>query len=190
MSSILLEGSDTPLFEVDNAGEGLRIVGQANESNTFFFGESGEFDGAATEDVITGGLLSDIVFAGEGDDVVFGRAGNDFIDGGEGNDVLQGQEGDDVLVGGSGEDTLIGGSGADTFEFFSGDFAEGELDVIRDFGDGEDSIFIRGIGADANVSYNSETGIVSVDDNDIIKLDNNPADITIDNSNGDDWELF
>ena len=188
MSSILLEESSNPLFEIDDADGGLRIVGQSDEANLFKVVESGEFDGVNVDDTISGGLLGDIISAGAGNDIIFGQAGDDFIEGEEGNDMLLGGDGDDVLRGGTGSDIMTGGAGTDTFEFFAEDFAAGELDTITDFDD--DIIVLRGIGADADVSYNSTTGKVSVDGQEVIKLDDDP-NITIENIDGsDDWELF
>lgn len=198
MSSILLEGSTEPMFVSDDTSDGLRIVGQDNQANVFRFDETGEFDFTRTDDVAIGGSRGDIIFSGLGDDAIFGLAGNDYLDGEGGNDTLQGEEGndilrggagDDVLNGGAGSDTMIGGAGSDRFEFFSADLGEGELDVIRNFVDGDDRIVIKGV--DENVTYDETTGIVSVGEDQIIKLDNQPAedDITIEND-GDDWELF
>ncbi len=200
MSSILLEGSTEPIFVSDDTSDGLKIVGQQNEANEFKLDETGEFDLTRTNDQINGGSRDDIIFAGAGDDAIFGLAGNDYLDGEEGNDTLQGEEGNDILRGGAGDDflrggrgsdTMIGGAGSDMFEFFSVDWAEGELDVIKDFGDGDDLIVIKGVDEGVEVTYHETTGIVSVGEEEIIKLDNQPAedDITIENNDGN-WELF
>ncbi len=187
MSSILLEGSSNPLFAIDDAEGGLRIVGQSEESNLFIVAESGEFDGANVDDTISGGLLGDIISAGAGNDIIFGQAGDDLLEGEEGNDLLIGGDGDDVLRGGTGSDIMTGGAGTDTFEFFAEDLAAG-LDTITDFDD--DIIVLREIGADANVSYNSTTGKVSVDGQEVIILTED-SELTIENIEGsDDWELF
>lgn len=180
MSSILAEGSTAPLFEVQDANGGLRIIGQTDQVNSFSIDEDGD-------DTVVGGLLTDIIQAGLGNDILIGQAGEDVLDGEEGKDILLGGDGDDILRGGAGADILTGGAGDDVFEFFADDLVEGELDTITDFAD--DTIVIRGIGADANVAYDSTTGKVSVNGNEVIKLDKD-LDITAENIDGDDWELF
>lgn len=176
MSSILLEGSSDPLFEVQDSDGGLRIVGQTEESNLFEVGGAGE-------DVIVGGQASDIIETGMGDDIVFGQAGDDFINGGEGDDVLIGGAGSDVIRGGAGSDIIIGGEDSDVFEFFAEDFAEGDLDIVKGFAD--DIITIEGA---ESVSYDSTTGMVSVDGEEAIQLDEG-TDVTITETD-DGFTLF
>lgn len=194
MSSILLEDSSTePLFEVQGDNGGLTIMGQTDQVNIFSIGEGD--NGVGGSDAIVGGDLTDIISAGLGNDIIIGGAGADILEGEEGNDILIGEAGADVLRGGSGTDIITGGEGDDKFEFFADDFAPGEVDKITDFTQGEDGsiedvIILRGIGAGADVSYDSATGKVSIGDNEIIQLDKN-LDLTIDNADGDeDWELF
>ena len=194
MSSILLEDSSTePLFEVQGDNGGLTIIGQTDQVNIFSVGEGD--NGVGGSDAIVGGNLTDIISAGLGNDIIIGGAGADILEGEEGNDILIGEAGADVLRGGSGTDIITGGEGDDKFEFFADDFAPGEVDEITDFTQGEDGsiedvIILRGIGASADVSYDSATGKVSIGDNEVIQLDKN-LDLTIDNADGDeDWELF
>lgn len=139
-----------------------------------------------TQQIITGGQ-SDSIFAlggndrvnsGGGDDVVFGGAGNDIIVGGAGNDVLKGGTGNDILEGGIGDDQLFGGAGADTMtgsageDTFAFNFADaGLVDEITDFTAGEDTIFIQGAGSNATVTYDTNTGIVFVNGQAFIQLD-------------------
>lgn len=195
MSSILVESTE-PLFEVQDDSGGLRIIGQTDQANFFSIGESNfNEEPVGGDDVVSGGSLSDQINSGLGNDILIGQAGDDFLDGEEGNDIIIGGDGDDVLRGGTGSDILTGGEGDDKFEFFAEDFAEGELDKITDFTQGEDgsiedTISLRGIGENAEVSYDPLTGRVSVGDSEIIQLDKN-LDITVDNSdNNEDWELF
>ncbi|MGK7948446.1 MAG: calcium-binding protein [Xenococcaceae cyanobacterium] len=176
MSSILLEGSSDPLFEVQDADGGLRIVGQTEESNLFVIGGAGS-------DVVSGGSEGDIIETGMGDDIAFGQSGDDFLDGGEGDDVLVGGQGDDVIIGGAGSDTIIGGEGTDVFEFFAEDFAEGDLDIVKGFAD--DVIAIKGV---QSVEYDSTTGMVSVDGEEAIKLDEG-TDVSITETD-DGFTLF
>ena len=194
MSSILLEEFSTePLFEVQSGNGGLSIIGQTDQVNMFAVGEGD--NGIGGSDSIVGGNLTDIIQAGLGNDIIVGGAGADILEGEEGNDILIGEAGADILRGGSGADMLTGGEGDDKFEFFADDFAAGEMDRITDFTQGEDGsiedvIMLRGIGADADVSYDSATGKVSVDGNEIIQLDKN-LDLNALNVEGEeDWELF
>lgn len=188
MSSILLaEASTAPLFEVQDANGSLQIIGQSDQVNAFSIDENGLSEEPVNDDTVVGGLLTDIIRGGLGNDILIGQAGDDVLEGEEGNDILLGGDGDDILRGGAGADILTGGAGDDIFEFFADDLVEGELDTITDFAD--DTILIRGIGADADVAYDSTTGKVSVNGNEVIKLDKD-LDITAENIDGDDWELF
>ena len=74
-----------------------------------------------------------MVFGGEGADYLNGAFGNDTLVGGAGNDILQGWTGDDVLT---------GGAGADKFQFAFNNPKGMGTDLITDFNDGEDKIFI------------------------------------------------
>ncbi len=201
MSSILLDTSTMPLFQEVNASGGLDIEGQQNASNEFFISGDGN-------DSVIGGLKSDTIEAGDGDDFIsgldgddelLGEGGDDTIIGGGGDDLLDGGTGDDLLDGGTGVDTMTGGSGNDIFQFSADNLIPGEIDEVVDFNlnelGEEDLIRLQGIGSDAIVEYNSETGFISVNGEDIIQL--NPGlnitglNITIDNSDGDDtWDLF
>lgn len=187
MSSILAEGSTAPLFEVQDTNGSLEIIGQTDQVNSFSIDETGFNEEPVNNDTVVGGLLTDIIRGGLGNDLLFGQAGDDVLEGEEGNDILLGGDGDDVLRGGAGADKLTGGAGDDIFEFFAEDLVEGELDTITDFAD--DLIVLRGIGADADVAYDSMTGKVSVNGDEVIKLDKD-LDITAENTDGDDWELF
>lgn len=69
-----------------------------------------------------------------------GVGGNDVLEGGAGNDWLFGQGGDDILIGGAGNDVLFGGSGNDTFVWNAGDRGGNYHDIVKDFGNGEDTL--------------------------------------------------
>ena len=74
---------------------------------------------------------------GSGRDWIWGEAGDDY--------VLLAGAGDDFIYGGAGEDHIIGagGAGADIFEFrFQSPRGMG-TDIITDFKDGEDLIYIN-----------------------------------------------
>jgi Ca2+-binding RTX toxin-like protein len=87
--------------------------------------------------------------------------GSDSLSGGAGNDRLFGGGGDDVLDGGVGADTLTGGSGKDTFILRPGDGGASEslADVIADFQDGTDLLFLAGaITSPSQLSFVSGAG--------------------------------
>ena len=186
MSSILSEMSSAPLMEDTNDDGGLDIIGRQGTSNQFFV----EGDG---DDFITGGSTFDRIEAGDGNDIISGLKGDDQLFGEDGNDIIIGGAGDDVIEGGAGSDIMTGGAGSDIFIFDAEDLVPGEIDTIKDFspsGDLEDSIVLQGIGSDADVEYDSQTGLISVNGEDFIRLDAG-LDITVDNNDGDDtWELF
>ena len=123
--------------------------------------------GFAANDVVTGGDQTDVIMSGDGDDNIQGSFGDDFLFGGLGDDIVRGDAGDDVLVGQEGSDIAIGGEGADTFEFFADQFSAGELDTILDFEVDADQIAIVG---STDVTYNSVTGLVSVDGVEVIEV--------------------
>lgn len=175
--------------------------------------------GAGDADVFTGDG-NDIIFGGNGDDILRGGDGDDQIRGGLGADFLSGGSGDDTLRGGlpaidqdgnllpilDGDDnpildedgnqlvgdTLNGGSGNDVFEFTVSEFESGIVDTIEDFkADGDaDMIKIFGTGAaDASVTYDANTGVVSINGEEAIKVGEG-LDITVEQNENDNWELF
>ena len=80
----------------------------------------------------------------DGKDILIGienvnaGSGNDKIYGSKGSNILNGGTGNDLLVGGLGNDKLIGGKGKDIFKLSTGK----GYDLIQDFKDKEDKIFI------------------------------------------------
>ncbi len=95
------------------------------------------------DDVLDGGDGNDALWGGTGADVLRGAKGFDRLYGQIGDDVLFGGAGGDVLAGGPGDDVVFGGAGADEFHFANGDGS----DVIRDFGRGDNSVLIAGLGS-------------------------------------------
>ena len=197
-------------FNSSIVGENLEIVGQQGEENII------EVKGDSPI-TLFGGSLNDEITTGAGDASVFGGDGNDLIQGGIGDDIFLGGEGDDIIssglgadfvFGGAGDDTirgglpgmdldnpigdtLDGGAGADVFEFALDEFVSGAVDEIVDFQADEfaDSIRIFGVG-DGSVSYNADTGIVSVNDQEAIDIG---TDLDVEATREDDsdtWELF
>ena len=196
MSSILLDTSTTPLFQETNQNGGLNIIGQEETSNKFFISGDGD-------DSIIGGLKSDQIETGDGNDFISGldgddallsEGGDDTIIGGNGDDLLDGGDGDDLLKGGMGADIMTGGAGNDIFEFSAENLIPGEIDRITDFAEDnefEDIIKLQGVSSDADVQYDRQTGLISVNGENIIQLDPG-LNITIDAPENDDntWELF
>lgn len=146
------------------AGAGNDVVDAGKGDDTVMGGEG--------DDYLAGGLDNDQLFGDAGNDVIFGGSENDMLSGGSGDDRLEGGTGDDTLIGGTGKDIAIGGDGADTFAFEAGDLKiwsdlEGsdaekyaQLDVIRDFKIGEDSI-----------SFGEDMGVSELDDLSIWRVD-------------------
>jgi Ca2+-binding RTX toxin-like protein len=219
MCSVLADFSTNPAIMESNDSMGLDIIGKDGQTNFFvvegggddviiggnktdfiksglgddiLFGGSGDdiLDGGPGNDILNGGAGNDVLRGGDGDDILFGGAGNDVLEGGDGDDILLGGKGNDIIRPGKGVDIMIGGVGKDVFEFFADDLVPGEMNRILDFTSAEDTIRFKGIGNDANVVYDSTTGKVSVNGEDILQIDPG-LDLTIDDSdNNGNWELF
>ncbi len=88
----------------------------------------------------------DTLFGLDGNDKLFGNRGDDTLYGGEGNDKLFGGAGNDTLIGGAGKDIMKGGAGADVFVFNDiSDSNAGQIDRIKDFETGIDTVDLAGI---------------------------------------------
>jgi Ca2+-binding RTX toxin-like protein len=74
--------------------------------------------------------------APSGGGTVLGTTGFDVLHGLSGDDILSAGAGDDILTDGAGSDMLAGGAGADVFLLS----ADGRVDTITDFQQGEDRI--------------------------------------------------
>ena len=211
MSSIVTLGTPGSAFDSTIIGENLDVIAPQGQENIITVeGDSPiSIVGGALNDTITAGAGDANILAGKGDDLVNGGIGNDTIQGGDGNDTLNGGIGADLILGGAGNDlirgglpgmgadgepmgdTLQGGAGEDIFEFAQSEFESGAVDEILDFqADGfADLIRIVGVG-DGNVSYNPETGIISIDGKEAIDVGTD-LDLDISRKEGTDtWELF
>ncbi|MEM8673038.1 MAG: hypothetical protein AAGF83_04095 [Cyanobacteria bacterium P01_G01_bin.67] len=211
MSSIVTLETPGSTFDTTIVGENLEIVAQQGEENII----EAKGDSPIT---IFGGSLADDITTGAGDASVFGGDGNDSIMGGIGDDIIQGGEGADIInsgigadfvFGGAGSDTirgglpggsdnnpmgdvLSGGDGADVFEFAKGEFDSGAVDQIVDFQADGFADFIRIFGVtEGGVSYNPETGLVSINGKEAIDIGTG-LDIDVKKEGGDSntWELF
>ena len=102
-------------------------------------------DGAAGDDLLTGGGGADFALGSAGSDTIFGGAGDDSLLGGSQRDELNGGDGNDVLLGqGSTKDTLTGGLGDDRIDGGGGD-------VLLEFGDADLTLTdstLDGLGSD------------------------------------------
>lgn len=82
------------------------------------------------------------VYGSKFNDALTGDGKNNVLYGGLGDDTLSGGAGEDILNGQDGNDTMIGGADADTFVFEATYQRAGEVDTIKDFEDGLDTIFV------------------------------------------------
>lgn len=211
MSSIVSLETPGSTFESTIVGENLEIIGQQGEENiievkgdspiTIIGGSLGdEITTGAGDATVLGGDGNDSIMGGIGDDVILGGEGADIINSGIGADFVFGGAGDDIITGGlpgmdsDGEpmgDILSGGAGADVFEFALGEFESGAVDEIVDFkADGfADSIRILGV-SDSSVSYDADTGMVSIDGQAVIDIGTDLDLEVTKKSDNDTWELF
>ncbi|MFM2314195.1 MAG: hypothetical protein RLZZ04_3471 [Cyanobacteriota bacterium] len=157
-------------------------------------------DGGEDNDILKGGAGNDKMRGGIGNDLMDGGAGNDFLEGNDGNDILKGGPGDDKLDGGAGNDTLrggagkdefIGGTGNDLFAFVANELESGIVDKIIDFQqDGADRLRIVGAG-DSVVSYNAQTGMVTIDGQDAIDIGAGVEGLEVKQiKDTDNWEIM
>lgn len=183
-------------------GSGLAIQGSEGEENIIELTGDADVDlilAGESEDMVDLGAGEDQVFTGEGDDIIMGGNGNDILRGGVGDDVIHGELGDDTIIGGVGNDTIRGGLGSDllkgsagddVFEFAATEFEGGSMDEIVDFQEDGFADVIKIFGsADTTVAYDADTGIVSVDGTEAIKLAKD-LDIEATQNENDTWELF
>ncbi|ELS04118.1 putative calcium-binding protein [Xenococcus sp. PCC 7305] len=153
---------------------GNDLIYATNDNELINGGDGFDYiDGQGGNDVISGGDEMDFILGGDGNDLISGGNGDDMIDGGAGHDIVYGGSGSDQLSGGAGDDVFV-------FEFF-----DDGVDTISDFKVGEDTIKIHGAGSDANVDYNQDTGSLSVNGEEIAKLD-----AGLDGWNDDSYEVF
>ncbi len=102
----------------------------------------------------------------------------------EGNDVIESGASNFVIDGGIDRQDDKG-KGDRKFVFsLDDDLSLEDVKHIPDFDPQTDPLHFQGISADANVDYNSETGMLSIDGKDIVRLD---AELDIDE---DDYELL
>jgi Ca2+-binding RTX toxin-like protein len=189
MSSIVVD-IDVANFN----GEGLDIVGTENadvltgtNDGELIKGLAGDDEISASDgdDFIMGNAANDTIGGGDGDDTILGGTGGDLIFAYKGDDVVNAGKGNDIIRSGEGSDILFGGDGKDIFTFELKDFADGSMDTVADFDIDEDQIFIQGLTDQNAVGFDSKTGMVTVDGEEIIQFENIDA---VDST--EDFELF
>jgi len=158
-------GSDWLYFTESTLAGGatlsLTTLGATGFENLVGSGANEILQGNSSGNQIAGGGGVDTLYGGDGNDALFAGdpsvAGieannvspdttNDQLFGGGGNDRLYGSAGNNTLDGGLGADSLRGGSGVDTFILRPGDGGASEAlaDVIADFQDGTDLLYMAG----------------------------------------------
>jgi Ca2+-binding RTX toxin-like protein len=117
---------------------------------TYLGESSGNIDGTAGSDSLTGDSTNNLIQGFGGSDLLLGADGDDTIDGGSGLDTLQGDAGDDFLTGGSSSDQYRyqAGDGADTIQ----DVGSGTSDMIIVTGYTSNQLSFARIGSDLVIS--------------------------------------
>ncbi|MGZ9809181.1 M10 family metallopeptidase C-terminal domain-containing protein [Pseudoroseicyclus sp. H15] len=144
-------GDDTVMGNVGDdtlfGNGGIDDLGGGEGNDTLYGGRHDDFlNGSVGDDMLYGGDDDDSILGGQGFDEIYGGSGNDRIDGQADDDFIYGDAGDDIIWaklgndtidGGAGDDDLYGGAGADVFIY-----ADGGVDVIHDFENDLDTIYI------------------------------------------------
>ncbi|OED50380.1 hypothetical protein AB838_02430 [Rhodobacteraceae bacterium (ex Bugula neritina AB1)] len=154
-------------LQLDNGSGGGSggSTGQATMGNdAITLTSSGNLDGLAGNDTLTGSSGSDRLDGNDGRDKLKGMGGHDALNGGSQADTLQGGGGDDDLNGGSGNDKLRGQSGSDDIDGGSGndklwggtgrDTLDGGSGNDKLTGKGGGDIFVFSSGDDTVTDFN------------------------------------
>jgi hypothetical protein len=169
----------------------------ANGGSDLIFGNGGNdtiWGGSQdnSKDTIDGGSGNDLLGGDGGADSVIGGTGNDTIWGWDGNDTLRGDDGDDVIGGDTGDDTINAGDGDDAvFGHDGNDTVKGGRGADFIVGDETDSpdvsvkptIKVTGInldGASSDVSFNDNSGKLTLGENVKGSRYNNEIDFDVD----------
>lgn len=175
MSSIIVN-----IEAADFSGEGLDIIGTEGADILSGTNDGELVDGLAGndristsdgDDFIIGGVGNDTLGAGAGNDTVLGGEDSDLIFAFDGDDVVNAGDGNDIIYGGRGSDILFGGAGRDNFVFDTDDFEDGSVDIIADFELGEDQFLIRGLSEDDAIAFDSTTGSISLNGEEVIRFE-------------------
>ena len=156
--TVTQDGDDAVIDLTAHGGGTIRLEGKSvdhvYERNFLFKAIEGDEGvntlwGDGSDNTIHGRGGDDWIAGLEGDDTLYGDEGDDVLRGSGGNDELFGGSGNDSISGMGGNDTLHGGAGSDEFVFraygryflLPGQPNPGN-DVISDFTDGEDHIWL------------------------------------------------
>ena len=156
--TVTQDGDDAVIDLTAHGGGTIRLEGKSvdhvYERNFLFKAIEGDewvntLWGDGSDNTIHGRGGDDWIAGLEGDDTLYGDEGDDVLRGSGGNDELFGGSGNDSISGMGGNDTLHGGAGSDEFVFraygryflLPGQPNPGN-DVISDFTDGEDHIWL------------------------------------------------
>ena len=206
---VVVEQGEENIIQIKGNGEVGVTGGSLKDEITTGAGDAIIFGGGG-DDIITTGNGNDVVRGGDGDDMLVSGNGADVLLGGAGNDILRSgkaamdEDGNSMaILNEKGQivendpesaygDVLKGGTGDDIFQFNAAEFEDGVVDKIVDFKDDgfADTIKIFNVGADGKVSYDNETGIVSVNGNKAIDIGAGKEVDFKDNEDGDTWDLF
>ena len=168
-------GDDFVDYGINNGNSGVRIYGEEG-NDTIYISEGAAYGGAGNDSIevqsytkdddsesfatIYGGtgtdsldseLDEDTLEGGYGNDYIYGSKGKDSISGWGGNDYIDGGANDDTILGGRGANTIYGGTGVDLI--YTSDSISSVTDGVYGNdgeiygGDGDDTIYISGTGA-------------------------------------------
>jgi hypothetical protein len=170
-----ISGGD--IGDIISAGAGNDTIAGLDGNDTLS-GEEGndKLQDNAGNSILDGGIGDDSLAGGEGNDSLVGGEGNDTLNDRFGNNTLEGGAGDDRIIVTDGNNILTGGAGRDTFHFKLTESSQ-QINEITDFQTESDRIIIQTSESDPVASYDRETGILSLGDRDVARLD---ADLDID----------
>jgi len=134
-------GNDTIRYDRSGVTDGVTVDLSQKTATGMWDGDSFTHTLKHVENV-RGSQTGDDVIKGSGAaNRLDGNGGKDVLTGRNGNDTLYGGKGNDALNGGGDDDLLFGGGGLDKFIFKDGS----GVDVIGDFGDGNDKVHLKGV---------------------------------------------
>lgn len=136
------EKLDSVVVTLANPDKSIVKVGGIDEDELF---SVENVIGGSGNDTMAGDGLVNMLVGNDGDDRLAGGDGNDSLLGGTGRDRIDGGKDNDTIDGGAGKDVLVGGKNSDSFVFSTVLDVNDNLDKIKDFKPGADTI---GLAAD------------------------------------------
>lgn len=205
-------GDDLPAIPVNNlSGQDNTLNGTGQDDHANGLAGEDVMYGKGGDDDLSGGRHDDALFGGAGADRLFGEAGNDTLKGASGADLLMGGGGADQIYGGRHSDRILGGSGDDNIRGGKGDdhitdgagadvlsgnkgndifafVADGEVDKIKDFTDGEDLIALDGVTfGDLSITENNAGHVVIEYGDEAIFLKDTDGSLSVSDFTGSDF---